>query len=190
MVVKGYQRHLVKVQLAKGHLIKLFRLCVYIFQSECIICLFVVQKIFFFFFFGLVFLFVWYFLEVIKDVFCKSFIPGKNSKKLLKKKKLPWHCMANYLKKKRNLPWHCSFQQSNLTLLTWRCSGLLCWLGLFLGAVRASSSYQPPVSPSHASALTTWGRSSGSMSAHRLCKTGSSGSYPYACKCVKCSLEQ
>lgn len=85
MVVKGYQRHLVKVQLAKGHLIKLFRLCVYIsvWMYNLPICG-SEKKLFFFFFFGWFFLFVWYFLEVIKDVFCKSFIPGKNSKKLLK----------------------------------------------------------------------------------------------------------
>lgn len=85
MVVKGYQRHLVKVQLAKGHLIKLFRLCVYIsvWMYNLPIC--GSEKLFFFFW--LVFLFVWYFLKVIKDVFCKSLIPGKNSKKLLKKTK-------------------------------------------------------------------------------------------------------
>lgn len=51
-----------------------------------------------------------------------------------------------------------------------------------LPAVRASSSFQPPVCPSHHSALTTWGRSSGSTSKHRHCRTGSFGLYPYEWK--------
>lgn len=49
--------------------------------------------------------------------------------------------------------------------------------------VRASSSYQPPVCPSHGSALTTWGRSSESTSRRRHCRTGSSGLYPYLWEC-------
>lgn len=53
------------------------------------------------------------------------------------------------------------------------------WLFLSVYAVHASSSYQPLVCPSHGNALTTWGRGSESTSKHKLCKTGSSGSYPY-----------
>lgn len=49
---------------------------------------------------------------------------------------------------------------------------------LSLLAVRANCSFQPPVFPSPGSALTTWGRSSGSTFEPRPCRTGSSGSYP------------
>lgn len=101
------------------------------------------ENLFIYFFFGLVFLFVWYFLEVIKDVFCKSFIPGKNSKKLLKKKKLPWHCMANYFKKKEIC--HDIAVFNNPILPCWHEDALDCFVDLVYFLVQ----YVPAAATSH-----------------------------------------